>query len=348
MSQLSIFDPVGVASSKAKSEPRQAPRSERRKATRKSGQPTKVDQHHEKVAAKIIDMIRAGTAPWMKPWAAGQHALPHNLVSGHVYSGGNAVHLMAEMGDRGYDDPRWGTFKQIKKAGGSVRKGERGTHCLLFVNSKRVAIRDDNGKHLRDANGKKRYRWIKLERPYSRLFVVFNAAQADGLPARDTGVEAPAWQRHADAESVLSAHGVPVRNVVGDRAYYHIGRDEIVLPDRGQFEDADAYYQTALHELAHATGHADRLDREILRDGIEAGFGSAQYAREELRAEIASLMIGSRIGVGHNPDRGAAYVEGWLSALEDDPREVYRAAADAQRIANYVLDVEAVALPKAA
>ncbi|MCY3707191.1 MAG: zincin-like metallopeptidase domain-containing protein, partial [Gammaproteobacteria bacterium] len=122
-----------------------------------------------------------------------------------------------------------------------------------------------------------------------------------------------------------------------DRAYYHMKRDEIVLPERGQFPSANHYYQTALHELGHSTGHKDRMNRETLIEGIDGGFGSPQYAREELRAEISAMMTGERVGVGHDPSRGAAYVEGWVKALEEDPREIRRAAADAQKISDYVL-----------
>ena len=292
--------------------------------------------HHEEVAKRLIEMIKAGTAPWQKPWSAGQNALPHNLNSGHVYSGGNAVWLMAQE----RPDPRWGTFKQIVEAGGMVRKGSRGTRCLLYQTTSRSLVRDSSGKPKRDSNGRKRYMYKRLKRPFTKHFYVFNAEQAEGLPALPETTEEPAWKRHQAAERILESHGVPLRNVAGDRAYYHLKRDEIVLPLREQFPDADAYYQTALHELSHSTGHESRLNRETLIEGVRKGFGSVTYAREELRAEISALMIGSHIGVGHNPERGAAYVEGWLVTLEEDPKEVYRAAADAQRIARHVLEIE--------
>ena len=80
------------------------------------------------------------------------------------------------------------------------------------------------------------------------------------------------------------------------------------------------------------------MNRETLIEGIDGGFGSPQYAREELRAEISAMMTGERVGVGHDPSRGAAYVEGWIQALEEDPREIRRAAADAQKISDFVLD----------
>ena len=167
---------------------------------------------------------------------------------------------------------------------------------------------------------------------------MFNAEQADGLPARANPTPEPLWKAHQQAERVLEDGGVQVRHVAGDRAHYHLKRDEIVLPERGQFPSANHYYQTALHELGHSTGHPERMNRETLVQGIKGGFGSPDYAKEELRAEISAMMTGERVGVGHDPSRGAAYVESWIQALEEDPREIRRAAADAQKISDFVLE----------
>ena len=166
---------------------------------------------------------------------------------------------------------------------------------------------------------------------------MFNAEQADGLPARLKPTAEPLWKVHQNAERVLEDSGVPVRHMAGDRAFYNLNRDEIVLPERGQFPSANHYYQTALHELGHSTGHPERMNRATLTQGMNDGFGSPAYAKEELRAEISAMMTGERVGVGHDPSRGAAYVEGWIAALEEDPREIRRAAADAQKISDFVL-----------
>ncbi len=131
---------------------------------------------------------------------------------------------------------------------------------------------------------------------------------------------------------MLADSGVPVRHMAGDRAFYSLNNDEITLPERMQFPSANHYYQTALHELGHSTGHSERMNRATLTQGMADGFGSPAYAKEELRAEISAMMTGERVGVGHEPSRGAAYVEAWVAALKEDPREIRRAAPRPTRI----------------
>ena len=312
----------------------------------------KHDEYHRKFADAIIEQIRQGTAPWQKPWGPGERVLPMNVDTGQSYRGGNSLHLAAVQQKHGYGDVRWGTYRQIQARGGQIRKGERGTRILSFQDKKRIAVTDERGQPKRDAEGKRVYRYEKLETPYIRQYTVFNAEQADGLPARAAASPEPLWKAHQQAERVLEDSGVPIRHVAGDRAFYHMNQDEIVLPARAQFPSANHYYQTALHELGHSTGHPERMNRETLVKGIESGFGSPEYAREELRAEISAMMTGERVGVGHDPSRGAAYVEGWIAALEEDPREIRRAAAAAQKISDFVLtphrEREAVREPVAA
>ena len=216
---------------------------------------------------------------------------------------------------------------------------------------RRITVTDERGRPVRDNEGNRIYRYERMRAPVVRQYTVFNAGQADGLPARPAPAAEPLWKAHQQAERVLEDSGVPVRHVAGDRAFYNLNRDEIVLPERGQFPSANHYYQTALHELGHSTGHPERMNRTTLTQGIADGFGSPAYAKEELRAEISAMMTGERVGVGHDPSRRAAYVEGWVAALEEDPREIRRAAAGAQRISDFVLarsrDRQAERLPAA-
>ena len=169
---------------------------------------------------------------------------------------------------------------------------------------------------------------VELERPRSFVFTVFNAEQIDGLPA----IERPEkrdWDPVQRAEDIIAASGARIEHKAGNRAFYRASEDKIVLPRQEQFQSADGYYSTALHELGHWTGHSSRLDREVGRNP----FGSIEYAKEELRAEIASMMLGAEVGLsGREDDSHAAYVGSWCKVLEDDPREIFRAAADAEKI----------------
>ena len=165
-------------------------------------------------------------------------------------------------------------------------------------------------------------------------YAVFNIDQADGIePERREAV--PAWKAIQEVEKVLEK-GAPVRHVNGDRAWYSLARDRTTLPEKPQFKEARDYYLTALHEAGHSTGHPSRMDRESLANGVAEGYGSPAYAREELRAEISSMMTGDRIGIGHKPQHGAAYVKSWVATLKDDPAEILRAANDATRISHYL------------
>ena len=297
----------------------------------------KHDEFHRRFADAIIEQIKRGTAPWQKPWGAGEPVLPSNVDTGRPYAGGNSLHLAAVRQARGYGDTRWGTYRQIRTRGGQVRKGERGTRILAFRDHRKVAATDARGRPLRNAEGNRVYRRERLATPIVRQYTVFNADQADGLPDRPGPGAEPLWKVHQAAERVIADSGVPIRYMSGDRAFYSLEKDEITLPDRVQFPSANHYYQTALHELGHSTGHPDRMNRATLIVGMAEGFGSPAYAKEELRAEISAMMTGDRVGVGHDPSRGAAYVEAWIAALEEDPREIRRAAADAQKISDFVL-----------
>ena len=305
----------------------------------------RVTEYHKEFAAAIIKQIEAGTAPWQRPWKPGEQLLPRNPFTGNRYTGGNALGLALEGAQRGFADHRWATYRQIKEAGGHVRKGERGAQILYFQNQKLVAKKDDQGRQLVDSDGRTVYERPDKPRLLVRVYTVFNAEQAEGLDLPPRDAAAPEWQRHQAAEAVIETSNVPIKHAPGNRAYYSSRADQIVLPERRQFPSAEHYYATALHELSHASGHKSRMDRETFHNAVKyptGGFGSAPYAREELRAEIAAMMTGERIGIGHHPQDGhcgnsAAYVESWIKALKDDPREIYRAAAEATRISDFLM-----------
>lgn len=286
----------------------------------------------DKVANSIIEQLEQGTAPWLKPWEPGQLRLPFNPTTGKEYRGMNSLWLHMQ----GKDDPRWLTFNQGKAEGASVRKGEKGTHIVYWKFSEERTLKGEDGRPVIDeTTGKEKKITVKLDRPRSFTAVVFNGSQFDGLPPLEARPQRDEPERHALAEKILENSGAKITHVDGDRAFYSPARDSITLPARNQFPTSDNYYATALHELGHWTGHPSRLDRDLSHP-----FGSEGYAREELRAEIASLMLGERMDIGHDPGQHAAYVGSWIKALKEDPREIFRAAADAERIAGFVMGFE--------
>lgn len=289
-------------------------------------------EYAEKVAAKIIEQLEQGTAPWQKPWQPGELRLPYNPTTGKEYKGMNTLWLEAQ----GYSDPRWMTYNQAGAEGAQVRKGEKGSHIVYWKFSDEKKLTDDQGKPVIDPEtGKQKTINVQLERPRSFTAVVFNAEQIDGLPPLEARQIRSEPERNARAETILANSGADIRHQEGNRAFYSPSTDRITLPERSQFPTSDNYYATALHEVGHWTGHPSRLDRDLSNP-----FGSEGYAREELRAEIASLMIGERLEIGHDPSQHAAYVGSWVKALKEDPKEIFRAAADAERIAGYVMGFE--------
>lgn len=285
----------------------------------------------QEVADRVIEQIEAGTAPWQKPWEPGSRFAPYNSTTGKDYRGLNSMWLMMQ----GREDPRWMTYRQAEAAGAQVQKGSSGTLIQYWMWEDQRKVVDDAGRPVVDGEGKQLTQRVRLERPRVMSAVVFNAEQIDGLPELEVRAALPEVERHERAEAMMEASPASIRHVDGDRAYYHLGADQITLPLRDQFKSLDGYYATALHEIGHSTGHKDRLDRDLSHP-----FGSEGYAREELRAEIASLMLGERLGIGHDPGQHASYAASWIKVLQNDPREIFRAAADAEKIMNFMLTLE--------
>lgn len=280
----------------------------------------------------IVDMLEKGTAPWQRPWDNGQASrasgLPYNGATGRPYSGGNAMYLMAKGISQGYNDPRWMTYDQANAKGWQVRKGEKATHVEFWQFDKTEKERGEDGK----VHEKR----VKLERPIQRLYAVFNAAQIDGIPPLSPERPREAWEANAAAERALKNSGAEIVHG-GAQAFYQPGYDRITMPEKHAFKDDAGYYGTALHELAHWTGHESRLNR----DGITKGyaFGSEGYAREELRAEMASVFLQAELGVEHDLENHAGYVKSWIKVLKEDKNELFRAAKDAGQAADYVIEL---------
>lgn len=276
----------------------------------------------EEVAQTFIERIREGTAPWQKPWKPGVIAnAPYNPTTNRPYRGINQLLLTIQ----GRDDPRWMTYKQARGMDAFVRKGERASTIEYWQWTK---TQKETGP-----DGQEREVTLRLERPRVFFAKVFNAEQIDGLePLKE--LPQPSFDPIDNAERLLAGTKVPILHDQPDRAYYNSRSDEIHLPPQNAFKTAYDYYATALHEAGHATGHGSRLNRQF------GTFGSELYAREELRAEISSYMMARELGIGHDPSNHASYVQGWLKALEENPREIFSAARDADRITTWIMQPE--------
>ena len=225
-----------------------------------AGKARRPTSNYKQFADDIIKQIERGTAPWQKHWQPGENRMPENFSTGARYQGGNALQLMVKRTQRAYNDNRWGTYKQIKEDGGQVRKGERGTTVLVYKPAERTGGKaatpeDKSEQKLKDPDAE------PTTRPMWRRYTVFNVEQAEGLKLPERAGATPEWEAQQNVEKVIRANGVRIREVNGDRAYYSMARDEIVLPERSQFKNAEGYYQTALHEVGHSTGHPSRLNR---------------------------------------------------------------------------------------
>jgi putative DNA primase/helicase len=282
------------------------------------------------LANKIITQLTAGTAPWQRPWAEGQAYAPYNPVTGNRYRGINFVALLSSN----YTDPRWMTYKQAQAQGWQVSAGEKSTRIQHWVWEEEQARLDKNGKPLLDEKGNVSKETVRLERPKVILAAVFNAEQIEGISTLETGRQYN-WDPLEKAEKLLSASNARIKHSRQEGAHYRVWTDTIYLPDRERFANAANYYSTAMHELAHWTGHPERMDRDLAHP-----FGSEGYAREELRAEIASLVLGSELGIGYDPGQHASYVDSWSRILQDKPLEILSAAAAAEKISDYVLTIE--------
>ena len=185
------------------------------------------EDYAKKVSDEIIDQIKRGVAPWQKPWKPGEQISAENFSTGQKYSGGNSLYLMSRGIRDGRGDNRWGTYNQIREAGGQVRKGEKGTQVLFFTDRTAKAAKDEKGKTLKDKEGKTIYEEEQRSHPICKQYTVFNVEQADGLELKPReGQVRPEWDAHRDAEKVIAASGPTVEHVAGDRAYYRIDRGQ--------------------------------------------------------------------------------------------------------------------------
>ena len=276
----------------------------------------KTDNFREEITAKIITALETGTAPWQQPWNGAE--APQNGVTKHQYTGINTVILsLAAMSIDGGKDPRWQTFNQSVGQGWKVKKGSKGIRILLW---KPTIGTDENGKR-------------EITAVLQRTFTVFHASQIEGIPDY-VPPEVNIIEAHEKAEKIIADSGAKIV-FGGGEAFYSPSDDYIQLPPKTDFKSTEGYYSTLLHELSHWTGGEKRLNRNQ-----RCGRFSADYAFEELVAEMGSLFIASTAGIPQSEtefQNHASYIESWLGKLRNDNMYIFKAAAEAGKAAGYLL-----------
>ena len=290
---------------------------------------------YAEVTQKVISLMETHGANWTKPWAGtkGSSSMPTSISSGNQYSGINVVLLWAA----GRSDSRWGTYKAWSEKGCQVRKGETATHIIFF---KSLNIKEAQ------ADGSQSDKTI----PLLKSFAVFCADQVDGLPVIEQAQPETADQadaRVALALDFVARAGANIEILTGSaRAYYSPTVDKIVVPAASDFvgtttsSAVESFAGVVLHELIHWTGHSKRLARTF-----GASHGDANYAKEELVAELGATFLCADLGISTEPRADhAQYLASWLQVLKDDKRLIIRAASQASKAAAYLHGLQVPAL----
>ncbi|MDO3682008.1 ArdC family protein [Paenibacillus ehimensis] len=264
---------------------------------------------YEMVTERIIKLLESGVVPWRRPWRSGAAV---SWKTQKAYRGINALLL---------DAGEYATFKQISEAGGTVKKGAKGEIVVFW---KWLENKDEETG--------------ETERiPLLRYYKVFNiATQCEGVESKRSSEPVHQHDPIKEAEQLITGYTdrPPIRFAPG-RAFYRPGDDMVSVPPLSDYKQPEEYYSTLFHELVHSTGHSKRLDRSGITE--LAAFGDENYSKEELIAEIGAAMLCGVCGIDNTTiENSAAYINGWLRALQNDQRLIVQAAGKAQRAADYI------------
>ena len=277
---------------------------------------------YQEVTNRIIEQLEQGNIPWHKPWGCIlSNGGAYNRVTKKPYSLLNQMLLM--------HDGEYASFKQWSNMGGKIKKGEHPEMVVFWKIMNKEEEQD--GKTVRKTI------------PMLRYYNVFHISQVDGVEPKE--MEVTEHEPIKEAEDIISAYDnrepIKMVDVIGDKAYYSPSRDYLQVPVKEQYRDIAEYYSTKFHEMVHSTGHKSRLGRFDGSAAI-APFGSEDYSKEELVAEIGSACLMNAVGI-ETPKtfkNSAAYIQSWLRVLKDDKRMIVSAGGKAQKAVEYILGNE--------
>ena len=295
----------------------------------------KLNRMREEMINSFIDCLKKDTIPWHMAWSTDR---PVNAVTNTRYRGINKMWLSFIQKMEGWEDPRWCTFKQAQTQGWKIKPGSKGTRVefwSLYDTEEKRKLTQREAKQLSDELTLEDFK--NRVKPISNVYTVFNGEQIDGIPKyEEKTYELNTEELLQKRDTLLKKMNVDFSEG-GDKAFYNPSRDRITLPEMNRFETEYDYMATLLHEAGHATGHISRLNRDMT--GV---FGSPEYAREELRAEIASAFAAQVVGIDYQQNQymenHEAYVQDWISVLENSPNELFAAIKDAEKISDYLIE----------
>jgi len=278
---------------------------------------------YQTVTDQIVAMLETGVVPWRSPILGRNSAgHPKNLNSGKQYRGVNVFLLAFTAFAKGYGSSYWLTFRQAKERGGNVRKGEKSSLVVFWKTY------DTTDRQTGDPT----------RVPVLRYYNVFNAEQLEGIEIPDAVKFEPLdFQPIESAEQIVAGYagGPVVGHDGGQQAFYRPSTDSVHMPERTRFASVEEYYSTLFHELSHSTGHSSRLDRKL--DTAPKPFGSPDYGKEELVAEMSAAFLCSHAGIQPTLiENQAAYLGGWLKQIKADKKLVISAAGQAQRASDWI------------
>jgi len=283
---------------------------------------------------ELLESLKTSPERWERPWIISENGLgAHNAQSKRQYSGLNQIYLSYLCTKHGYTFNRWLTFNQVRDLGGRIKADQK---SAIIVFSKRIEVlpkQDEQPKETRQNEQEAATPQSKFILTY---YNVFNVTQCEGiadsfyLPYDKAQID---FSTVDTAEEIINNCGAVINYSEQQQAYYTGGLDIISLPLQKQFKSVSGYYQTLFHELGHWTGHRDRLNRKLFNM-----FGSEDYAREELTAEMCSVFINSLCGIEIKIRQSAAYIESWLKAIREDKTAFVRSTMQAQIAANHILE----------
>jgi antirestriction protein ArdC len=274
------------------------------------------------VTGRLIEALERGTVPWRKEWDAPGFRIPLNLTSGKPYQGINFF-LLSLAGET-FGSPYWLTFRQALERGGHVRKGAQGVPVFFW---KVLERSDSDSEHGRDGDRADR-------RFVARYYTVFNVEQCDGIEYPKPELTTRDILPIEACDRIVAGYpnGPEIRHGSAGASYAPIG-DVVRMPDRSAFHSPEGYYATLFHELIHSTGHPKRLAR-FDETCPPPPFGSPDYSREELVAELGAAFLCAQAGISNATlDNSAAYIAGWIKVLRSDKRAVVLAAGAASKAA---------------